>query len=304
MTLLAGVDAGASHTEAVIVEETQQELSRHRGDPGNVSPGGISKAATAIEATVRGALEHAGRREGITTLVVGAAGTGLESDRTALQNALAATGIAASVHVTTDAAIAIESVFPEGPGIILMAGTGSIAHATDGAGGQWRVGGLGWRLGDEGSAFALGTAGIAAAIRGLDSRGPATALGHAMPDAIDVNDIDGIRDWMADAAVPRVAALARAVCTQAEAGDEVAVLLVREAGRALAAHVTALLQHFPHAARVPVALGGGLLTPDSAVRNAVLTMLALQAPQAELLDIEVDPPRGAIRMAVQIAAGT
>lgn len=302
MTLLAGVDAGASHTEAVIAAEVHRALSRHRGEPGNVSPGRTSDAATAIATTVRHALEQSDRHDAVTMLVVGAAGAGLPSDRTALQEALTATGVAAAVHVTTDALIAMAGAFGDGPGIILMAGTGSIAHATDGVGGQWRVGGLGWRVGDEGSAFALGKAGIAAAIRGGDGRGPATTLASAIPDAIGAGNVEAIGHWVAEAAVPRVAALARTVCIEAEAGDDVAVVLVREAAEALRAHVTALLPHFPSGPRVPVALGGGLLVADSAVRDALLASLALQAPQAAVLDIEIDPPMGAIRMAAQIAA--
>jgi N-acetylglucosamine kinase-like BadF-type ATPase len=302
VTLLAGVDAGASHTEAVITGASLETLSRHRGDPGNVSPERVSVAAAAIAATVRGALERSGCDEALAMLVVGAAGAGRPTERTALQDALTATAVAATVHVTTDAAIAMESAFSNGPGIILMAGTGSIAHGTDGAGGQWRVGGLGWRVGDEGSAFALGRAGIGAALRGLDGRTQATTLERAIPQAIGVTGLEEIRDWAAQAETSVVAELARTVCDQAEAGDEVAVSLVREAGEALAAHVTALLRHFPPASPVPVALGGGLLVSHSAVRNALLTTLALQAPRADVLDIEIDPPLGAIRLAAQITA--
>lgn len=302
MTLLAGVDAGASHTEAVIAGETLEVLSRRRGEPGNVTPERCAAAATAITDTVHRALEHAGRHDPPTALVVGAAGAGRPAEQASLRDALVSAGVATVVHVTTDAAIALAAAFADGPGIVLMAGTGSIAHATDGAGGQWRVGGMGWRVGDEGSAFALGKAGLAAALQGLEGRGPPTTLGQVIPQTLGTSGLEDIRTWAAVAAPAAVADLARTVCDQADAGDDVAVSLVAEAGEALAAHVTALLAHFPPESPVRVALGGGLLGSDSAVRNAVLTTLALRAPRAQVLAGVIDPPVGAIRLAAQIAA--
>ena len=151
MTILAGVDAGASHTEALIGTTSLAELARLRVAPANLRANEVRDAAQSIATTVAKAFHEANVGDPIEVLVVGAAGTRLDTDRQALQLALLDLSPAKEVLVTSDALVALESAFREKPGILLIAGTGSIAHARDASGNLWRVGGFGWRFGDEGS---------------------------------------------------------------------------------------------------------------------------------------------------------
>ncbi len=303
MTILAGVDAGASHTEALIGTTSLAELARVRGAPGNLRAGEVRDAAQAIATTVAKAAQEANVGDPIEVLVVGAAGTRLETDRQALQSALLDLNPAKEVLVTSDALVALESAFPEKPGILLIAGTGSIAHARDASGNLWRVGGFGWRFGDEGSGYALGRAAMAAAIMGHERRGPATQLTEKLLDATDLSGAEQIPAWAQGAAVPTIAKLATTVCDVADTGDQVACELVADASRALADHVTALLTHFPEGAEVSVVLGGGLIGSDTAVRQCTLTELATRAPQARVFAAEIAPAAGALRMAAKKSLG-
>ena len=299
MTLLAGVDAGASHTEALIGTQALAELSRATGAPGSVAIGSVGEAAEAIAAAVRQARGEAHVDDPIAVLTVGAAGTRLDADREALATALRGMDIARDVEVTSDALIALESVFSDTPGILLLAGTGSIAHSRGPSGIVRRVGGLGWRIGDEGSGYALGRAAVAAAIMGHERRGPATHLTEKLLSAAGVSDPEQISAWVQQADVPTVARLATTVCAVADSGDEVANKLVAEASRALADHVIALLTHFSEGEEISVVLGCGLIGSDTAVRQCTLTELGTRAPQARVLDAEVDPAAGALRMAAK-----
>ncbi len=299
MTLLAGVDAGASHTVALIGTQALAEVSRATGAPGSVAIGGVGEAAEAIAAAVRQALGDAEVDDPIAVLTVGAAGTRLDADRGALATALRGMDLASDIEVTSDALIALESVFPDSPGILLLAGTGSIAHARDPSGIVRRVGGLGWRIGDEGGGYALGRAAVSAAIMGHERRGPATQLIEKLLDAADLSNAEQIPAWAHGAAVPTIAKLATTVCDVADTGDEVANKVVAEASRALADHVIALLTHFPQSEEVSVILGGGLIGSDTAVRRRTLTELGTRAPRARVIDAEIDPAAGALRMAAQ-----
>ena len=299
MTLLAGVDAGASHTVALIGTQALAVLSRATGAPGSVAIGNVGEAAEAIAAAVRQARGEAHVDDPIAVLTVGAAGTRLDADREALATALRGMNLATDVEVTSDALIALESVFSDTPGILLLAGTGSIAYARDPSGIVRRVGGLGWRIGDEGSGYALGRAAVAAAVMGHERRGPATQLTEKLFEAAGVSEAEQIPGWVQQVDVPTVAKLATTVCDVADAGDEVANKLVAEASRALADHVIALLTHFPQSEEVSVILGGGLIGSDTAVRRRTLTELGTRAPQARVLDAEVDPAAGALRMAAK-----
>jgi N-acetylglucosamine kinase-like BadF-type ATPase len=99
-----------------------------------------------------------------------------------------------------------------------------------------------------------------------------------------------------------VAALATDVCASAVAGDDVANELVDEAAAALVLHVEALLRHFSASTRVTVALAGGLLTPGSAIRTATVTAMCGRLPQTDMSGTQVDPARGALRMAARLLA--
>ncbi len=299
MTVLAGVDAGASHTEALIGTTSLAELARVRGAPGNLRAGEVRDAAQAIAATVGKASQEANVGDPIEVLVVGAAGTRLDTDRQALQSALLGLNPAKEVLVTSDALVALESAFPEKPGILLIAGTGSIAHARDASGNLWRVGGFGWRFGDEGSGYALGRAAVAAAIAGHEGRGPETRLTRAVLDAVGVESMDQFPAWAQDDEVSLVAKLAITACQVAGGGDEVAGALVAEAARALADHVIALRPRFTSDAEIAVALWGGLLGSETPVRERLLAELATRAPNVRVTDVEVDPAFGALRMAAK-----
>lgn len=299
--LLAGADSGGSHSEVAVADETLTIRARARGPGSAMGPGRAAPAAEVIVTTVRQALADAGSLDVPKVLVVGAAGAGREEERRALRDALMELGVARRVEVTTDAAIALESVFHDTPGILLNAGSGSIAYARDPGGVIWRVGGLGWQLGDEGGGYSLGRAALAAVGRAADGRGPPTTLSHALPARIGgMDSFDALVRWANAAKPAQVAALAQAVQEAARDGDAVATDLVHEAADALVKHILALVRRFPAGTAVPVALTGGILSEGWPVREALRSRLEERAPQVLLVTRTVDPPRGALAMAARL----
>jgi N-acetylglucosamine kinase-like BadF-type ATPase len=298
--LLVGVDGGGSHTEAVVADQALTIRARARGGGSAIGPGRVAPGARAIVATVRQALQDIGTADVPEVLVAGVAGVGRDEERVALLQALLDAGLARRVEVTTDAAIALESVFPLSPGILLNAGSGSIAYARDPAGIVWRAGGLGWQLGDEGSGYALGRAALGLVGRAADGRGPSTTLSQSIPARVGADSLDGLVRWAGSATPTNVAALAQAVQEAARDGDGPAAALVAEAAQALADHVLVLLRRFPAHTPVSLALAGGILTAGWPVRTMLEKLLADRAPQVSVLAQPVDPPRGALAMAARL----
>ena len=295
---VAGADAGGSHTSAVVTNGALRVLGRAAGPAGAVRPGALDAAADIIMDTIGQALRVAGGPP-LAACVVGAAGAGDPAAAAALADALRARGAPARTEVTTDADVAFADAFPEGPGILLLAGTGSIALARGTAGGRHRVGGRGWRVGDEGSGFALGRAGIAAATGALAGRGPRTALALAMPAAAGLNAGADLVTWTGQAEPRAIAALGAVVQQAAEAGDAVAQTLLDAAADDLAAHVEALRPHFAGDVSVPVVLTGGAVRPGRPLRQRVLMRIAARVPWAVVREVEVDPAVGAARLALR-----
>jgi glucosamine kinase len=298
MTLL-GVDAGGSRTSAVAADEAGRILARAEEGPGNARPETVGTAADTISRACRDALQRARRPAPAAALVAGVSGAGRDDVRSALEHALRAAGFAQRVLVVTDADIALEAAFGESAGIVLIAGTGSIAWARCPDGTLARAGGLGSLVGDHGSAYDLGLRGLRSAALALEGLGPATVLGERLAVA-SAAGADGLSRWAASATVADVAALAPIVLDAARDKDAVARTLVRESAQVLAAHVARLAARFPAGPSVPVAFGGGMLAKRKDFRAKVITQLKRLVPAAAVQRVPVDGGVGAIRMAVRL----
>lgn len=293
MTVLLGVDAGGTRTVAAVARGEEQ-LARREGAAGAVRPGRAMAAANAIASTARQALHATGELRA-AVLVVGAAGVGREEERHALRDALRLENLADRVMVTTDIAIAVRAALGTAPGMVLLAGTGSFAVAQRPDGTQLRQGGFGWRMGDEGSAYALGYAALRAVGRAEGGRGESTALTAALLSQTRSPRFDDLVRWSVVATPAEVASLAPAVITAAESRDGVAVALVEEAAAALVTLAQALRPALPTSETIPVALAGGLMG-FAAYQTAVLRHLA-QLPGVLVRDTAVDPVHGALALA-------
>lgn len=293
MTVVVGVDAGGTGTTAAVATDGA-EVARVSGTAGAVRPGRALQAASVIADAARRALAGAGKLRA-DVLVVGAAGAGRAEAREELRDALRGEGLADRLVVTTDVELVLAAAFGAGPGLALIAGTGSVAVARAADGRLVRAGGYGWQMGDEGSGYALGRAALAAVGQAADGRAPATELTGRLLAATRAATLDDLVGWAAAAAPAQVAALAREAVDAAARGDAVATSLVAGAARQLARLVTAVLERTPEPGPMPFALSGNLLRQGHALRQALLAELAgverLAPP-----DLTADPVAGALRM--------
>jgi N-acetylglucosamine kinase-like BadF-type ATPase len=302
MTLLVGIDVGASHTEAAASDSSLHAIARSRGRDAALSAATLPASIDTINQVTRLALERLAKGTAVDALVVGAAGAGNRELCLVVEAGLRAVwGPGCSVAVTTDGEIALHSAFGHGLGITLCAGSGSIAYARDGSGQIWRAGGMGWQFGDEGSGYSLARAALAAICQAADGRGPETDLTAHLAGAVGEDSPQDIVRWAESAGRPAVAQLATVVSKCAGKGDPVAAQLVYEAARDLARHVAALARHFPAASTIPVALGGGVLSSDNSVRHAFAAVLHEFVPRAALADVRVDSAFGALALAAEAA---
>jgi N-acetylglucosamine kinase-like BadF-type ATPase len=299
-SLVIGVDAGGSHT-TVAVASGGREVSRKSGPASAVAPKRASASALTISRVIRQTLTAVRERAPAAALVVGAAGVGREAERKALEAALKRAKLARLIRVVPDGAIALIAAFGRGAGILVHAGSGSIAYAQNESGRVWRTGGLGWQLGDEGSGYALARAALGAAGRAWDGRGPETALGGAILQSLEIETPDDLIRWALTADRASVVALAATVGKVAAKGDPIAMDLVDRCATDLEDHVLALMHHFGGPAKVAVVLGGGLLVPGSPVRERLATKLA-DVQRVHLKPDTLDPVLGALTMAAELAS--
>lgn len=299
MTVLAGIDAGGSHTEAAISHEDLVPLARSRGAPGNVAVGDGAAAVAAIRRTLEAAMRDA-RTTTVDAIVVGCAGAGSEEARTDLEKAIRTQHEPSVVRVVTDADIALAGAFGGAPGILLSAGTGSIACARHSDGAVHRVGGHGWKIGDEGGGYAIVANAIRAAVRSHEGRGPSTSLWDNLDAAVLERHGLDLFTWLRAADVRDVTMLLSFVTDTAGAGDRVAETILVQAVHDLVGLVDALRAGYATETSVRVALNGGLLHPDSPLHDRIVAGIRDRVPNVEVVADPVDPVIGALRLAAAL----
>ncbi len=215
----------------------------------------------------------------VASLVVASKAIWTEGERQALKRRLG--GLARRVVVVPDAQAALLGALDERSGVLILAGTGSIAVGRDGRGRWTRAGGLGPLLGDEGSGFWLGREWLRATSRGEDIL-PALAL---------------LREGNA---VGRIAALAPGVIRRARRGNRQAKRIVSSGQAHLAAHVIDVARRLRLPSPVLVSWAGSVLSDDW-YRAGVRRALARAGLRARWVAPAREPVAAAARLAERLA---
>ena len=254
-----GVDGGQSSTTALICNEDGLVLGRGSAGPCNHVPGakGRAKFSHAVGDSLQQARGEAGLDAAVSFAAACLGFSGGAADKEAYSRDLVP---AARYKVTHDAEIALTGATCGTPGIIMIAGTGSMAFGRNHNGQTARAGGWGYVFGDEGGGFDLARRGLRAALQQEEGWGPITVLGARLQretGATSMNDL--VHDfYAATLSRSRFAGLARIVTEAAEEGDAVARQIVLDAASTLCVYVAGVHAHlFPSGDRVPIAPIGG-----------------------------------------------
>lgn len=300
LPLVVGVDGGGSRTRVVLADANGTILARTEGAATALTPGYESASADVIRALIGEVLSLAERSDTRPAVcVVGVAGGGQERTSQALWSALASRRVADDVSVQADATIAIDDAFGDAAGVLLIAGTGSVAFARAPDGRMERCGGWGPNIGDEGSAAWIGRRALSVVTAAHDGREPETALTGALLTALELETIEELIPWAAEATPASLATLAPVVAQVAGTGDLRANALISICVEELVLHIRTMARRcfVDERAAVPVALAGGLLTKGSLVRKRLEHRLKSAVPGAAVRAEDVDAARGAVRRA-------
>ncbi|MFW8627212.1 N-acetylglucosamine kinase [Deinococcus sp. ME38] len=255
--LLLGLDAGGSGTKWTLVR-AGQSVASGRTAPFTAALLG-TPAGDAALAELGAALP--GRPDAAHA---GVPGLSAGSDRAA-QVAAALAGTlrmdAAHLSLEGDLDLAYRSHLSPGAGVLLYAGTGSVAYHVGRAGEVVRAGGRGYRIGDDGAGFSLGRAALRVLTAAIDrGQEPDSPLAREVRAVTGGTDWDTLRSFTyGDPGASAVARLAPAVSRAAEAGDAEASHLIEEAAQSLAELARRVQEQ---AGPLPVtATGGALRSP-------------------------------------------
>ncbi len=295
--LVVGVDGGGSKTLALVADARGHVLGRGIAGPSNYQVVGREVACAAIGAAIRTACAEIPGT--LRALCLGVAGAGRPDDREMFFAWARARYAGLPVVVVHDGQLALAAGTPEGWGVAVLCGTGSLVYGEDQKGRAARAGGWGYLLGDEGSGYAIGLAALRAGVRAADGRGPETELTHAILTYWSLERPEDLiaRVYRPPVARGEIAALAKVVSDVAARGDAVAESLLRTAGEelALAAHAVATQLALPQP--IPCALAGSVILNIDDVRESFQRSATARATSLGPVTAVSEPARGAVRLA-------
>jgi N-acetylglucosamine kinase-like BadF-type ATPase len=230
-----GVDGGQSSTTAIIGDETGRVVGVGRGGPCNHvgAAEGRAKFVDAIQSSLQAACAQAGLKVGVRFTSACLGFSGGAADKQSILSEILPTD---RTRVTDDALIALAGATAGEPGLVVIAGTGSIAFGRDSRGRTARAGGWGYLFGDEGGGFWIARQALGAALRLEEGWGVPTSLRARLLDATGARNINDLlhRCYTAEFPRPRVASLSVLVNHAAEASDPAALQILDTAAHELA----------------------------------------------------------------------
>ena len=295
--LFIGLDAGGTKTDVVAISgDDRRTLGGPRAQALYDGPDAAADTLAALVADARSALPD----RPLGGVCAGVAGAGRDPERSAIEARLREVTDGAPVRVVHDAVIALEAAFPGESGAVLIVGTGSVLVAHDAEGALHRVGGWGWRLGDDGSGTALGRAALRAALAHHDG-GPPTLLAEHLAEHEGLDSGESLlRAVYTDGR--SVALFAPSLLAAAEAGDWVAEQALYREANAAGQQAGWLATRLGDRVEPRLALCGGL-AGEPAYRSALDAALARHLPGWTLVETPVDPVEGALYLARRLADG-
>jgi N-acetylglucosamine kinase-like BadF-type ATPase len=298
-----GMDCGGTTTRAVLADAKARILARAKIGSGNPMSAGLRVASRSYELAVHRLLRRAGLRpNAIAAVAVGAAGAGRPAERRRIAATLRRLAPRARISVDTDAGIALYGATMGKPGILVIAGTGSIVLGMGDDGRLVRAGGWGFLLGDEGSGSALGREAVKAVLRAEDGREPRTRLRSAVLRHFRVRTLSRMVAliYHRPPSSREYAMLWPELLAAASHGDRVARAILRSGGEQLAETVEAVAARLVFSGTIPLILSGGVLSCDSLLRRTMLRRLRSSLPRARVTDAVLPPDEGALLKAIAL----
>ena len=297
-----GIDGGGTKTTCAVGDESSLLVTALAG-PSNVVRVGEAQARESLQKSVQQACAAAGiALEQVERTCVGGSGAARPELAKAVRGFLAEL-LSTPIDVVGDMEIALEAAFDRGPGVIVIAGTGSIAYGRDQEGRTARAGGWGFAIGDEGSAHWIGRTSVNAILRAndRDEKAAHSALAEALCKEWKVDALSDLARVANSVPPPNFAALFRPVVS---AKDELGSTILRQAGRELAEVVSVVIRRLFNKDQrepVPVAITGGVFRHSEIVREVFYNELRGLDRLVQINRRVVEPVEGALRLARKAA---
>ena len=299
MRHVLGIDAGGTKTVCVLANEHGDVLSVARTTGANLQAVGELE----VEKVLHQVMDEAIGDHGVLPQAVclGIAGVDRDDDFAIVRAIMRRIAYKARTLVVNDALVALVAGAGAEPGLVLIAGTGSIAYGRDREGRAARAGGWGYVLGDEGSGYRIGRRALGAVVRQSDGRGTSTLLTGRLLQHFGINRPQELVQVVYHQTLrpPAIAALAAHVGDAARGGDDVARQILAEGADELLGAAQSVIARLRLASGPFVCvLAGGIFQAVPWLADQLGARLAEGSPHCRVTRLAVPPAMGAVRLAL------
>jgi len=304
--LFLGVDGGGTKSNIALMSAGKKVLVEGSGGPGNPLRVGVETAVGNILEAVDKACDEAGLSRGdIQAAVLGLAGTRRLDMRERVRESFVKRYRVRRVDVTTYAEIALYGTTLGKPGVVVIAGTGSICLGINAAGEKAVAGGWGPIAGDEGGGRGIAERALHAIAKASDGRGPKTMLSERAAEYFRASSVENLIGAIYAPRMDnsRIAGFARCVTESANEGDKVACDIITDAGVELGTAATAVIKKLGlNGTNFPIGCVGSVFLAGKLVTGPMKKLIRSVAPNAHLEPPKMPPAHAAALMAVQFTS--
>jgi N-acetylglucosamine kinase len=303
MNFYLGFDGGGTKTECIALDADGRVVGHGNSGPSNPLRVGYDAACAALQLAAAGAITSAKYSvSDVRGICAGLAGAGRRNVADEMHKRLSRIWPGTPIQIVTDAEAALETAVGAAPGIVLIAGTGSIALGRNAKGEIARAGGYGPWIGDAGSAYDIGREATLAVARARDLAAPATLLSEMILSALDCRNWDDVVEKVAGGPGSVFPKLVPVVMQASEEGDSAARDILVRAALDLANTALAVIGRLNMKdAEFRVARGGGVFGRSYVLDSRVDDLISRVAPGAHVGLLEHPPALGAARFAMRLA---
>lgn len=306
MKVVIGLDGGGTKTEGICLNQEGEILNYIRGGPSNFQVTGTMLAQETIKGIIDRLINGFNAPE-VTAICYGLAGVDRDRDVEIITEFIEPIHLGGKYEFVNDSMNALRSGTKDNVGIALISGTGNNAMGRNQKGEIWRVGGLGYDFGDYGSGSDIGQAGLRAASRYIQERGPKTILKDLICETYNLDHLyDLMEFWYEDnyPAETEIKDLCPLVFKAARLGDYVAAFILKDVGYEFAQNAKIIAKHlFPDEKGFTLVLGGSVFQKGECpiLVNTILDSVRRDYPAVELKILQAPPVLGAGLRALDLA---
>lgn len=300
-----GIDAGGTKTVCLLADGQGTVTGEARGGGANLQAAGELEVEKVLHHVMDAAIGDRDVRP--DAICLGIAGVDRPQDTAAVHGIMQRIGFKARVIVVNDALVALVAGAGDGEGVVVVAGTGSIAYGRDASGRAARAGGWGYLLGDEGGGFWIGRAALTAVVRQFDGRGPVTLLTPMILEHLGLSTPSELIQeiYYRDVHRHTIAGIAGLVQRAMEQRDAIAAEILTRAGTELASAAGSVITRLEiRGDAFPTVLAGGIFRGIPWLVDDVTRRLSEIAPRTRVRPLDVEPAIGAVRLAIATAEGS